>query len=150
MEIYELGERRGLFEEAVEFFWKQWGNQENYLFYQDCMLHSCDSKSDVPRFYIAIQNNSIVGSYALLRNDLISRQDLSPWLACLFVVPELRGNALGSVLLRHAVTEGQKKGFEKLYLCTDLEGYYEKYGWSYMQKGYMFNGEATNIYVKLI
>ena len=147
-EIYELKERTDLFDEAINFFWKQWGTQENYKFYQDCIIHSCDTKSDVPRFYIAVQNNSIIGSYALLRNDLISRQDLSPWLACLFVVPELRGNEFGAALLKHAVEETHNKGFENLYLCTDLEGYYEKYGWDYMKNAYIFNGDPTKVYVK--
>ncbi len=61
LEIYELKERANLFDDAVNFVWKQWGSQENYPFYYDCMLHSCDSKSDIPRFYIVIQNNVIVG-----------------------------------------------------------------------------------------
>lgn len=36
-----------------------------------------------------------------------------------------------------------KKGFENLYLCTDLEGYDEKYGWNYIKKAYFTNGEST-------
>ncbi|WP_423055741.1 GNAT family N-acetyltransferase [Bacillus atrophaeus] len=89
-------------------------------------------------------------SYALLRNDLISRQDLFPWLACLFVVPKLRGNEIGCALLRHALKEAHRKGFENLYLCTDLEGYYEKYGWVYIKNGYIFNGEPAKLYKKAV
>lgn len=126
--IVELREKPDFFDEAVDFFWKQWGSDENYNFNHDCMVHSCKTNSDLPRFYLAIKNNKIIGSYALLRNDLVSRQDLSPWFACLYIVPEWRGNALGSSLLKHAVNEAHKKGFEHLYLCTDLEGYYVKYG----------------------
>lgn len=147
-EIYELKERTDLLEEGVNFFWKQWGSQENYKFYQDCIINSCKTKSDLPRFYIAVQNNSIIGSYALLRNDLISRQDLTPWFACLYIVPELRGNKLGAVLLEHAVKETRKIGFENVYLCSDLEGYYEKCGWDYLVKAYFFNGDPTKVYVK--
>lgn len=146
--IYELKERTDLFDEAVDFVWKHWGSQENYMFYRDCMKHSCENNSELPRFYIVIQNHSIVGSYALLTNDLISRQDLTPWLACLFVIPELRGNKLGSILLQHACKEAHKKGFEYLYLCTEIEGYYEKYGWSYVEEAYIFNGEPTKVYMK--
>ncbi|WP_406622013.1 GNAT family N-acetyltransferase [Bacillus atrophaeus] len=140
-----------MFEEAVDFFWGQWGNPDNYAFYRDCITHSFDSRSVLlPRFYIAVQNDSIIGSYALLRNDLISRQDLFPWLACLFVVPKLRGNEIGCALLRHALKEAHIKGFENLYLCTDLEGYYEKYGWVYIKNGYIFNGEPAKIYKKAV
>lgn len=147
-EIIELKERKELFDEAVDFFWKQWGSSENFKFYHDCMKHSCDTKSNLPRFYIALQNNKIIGSYALLRNDLISRQDLTPWLACLYVIPEFRGKEIGYTLLNHASNEAYIKSYENLYLCTNIEGYYEKYGWRYLDQAYIFNGEPTKVYSK--
>ncbi|WCK54049.1 GNAT family N-acetyltransferase [Aneurinibacillus sp. Ricciae_BoGa-3] len=148
IEIVELNQKLDLFNQAVELFWEQWGNPKNYEFYHDCIRHSCQSDSDLPRFYIAVQNNSIIGTYALLRNDLISRQDLFPWLACLYIIPELRGNKLGSLMLEHAVQQATEKGFKNLYLCTDLDGFYEKYNWSYLSSGYIFNGDPTKIYVR--
>jgi GNAT superfamily N-acetyltransferase len=145
-EVFELQDKIEYFDEAVKVYWHQWGSQSNYKFYHDCMLHSCNSESELPRFYIAVQNNSIIGTYALLRNDLISRQDLFPWIACLYVVPELRGNKIGAKLLEHAIRETRKKGLKKVYLCTDLDDYYEKNGWTHLATGYMFNGDATKIY----
>lgn len=150
LNIYELKDKMDLFDDAVHFFWKQWGNEGNFKFYQDCMTHSLRSDSDLPRFYLAVQDDVIVGSYALLRNDLISRQDLFPWFACLFVIPERRGSKVGSLLLQHALHETHKKGYKHLYLCTDLDGYYEKYGWEYFDKAYIFNGEPTKVYVKYV
>jgi len=148
IEIDELIDRTDLFDEAVDFFWKQWGNEQNYQFYKDCMKHSYTTTSDLPRFYLAIQNNVIIGSYAILRNDLISRQDLTPWFACLYVVPKLRGQGLGATLLQHALQETLKKGYENLYLCTDIDGYYEKYGWDHLDNAFLFNGEPIKVYVK--
>ncbi|MDQ0888928.1 GNAT superfamily N-acetyltransferase [Paenibacillus sp. V4I9] len=145
-EVFELQDKMAYFDEAVKLFWNQWGSQSNYKFYLDCMMNSCNSESDLPRFYLAIQNKTIIGTYALLRNDLISRQDLFPWVACIYVVPQLRGNDIGSKLLEHAMRETRKKGYGKLYLCTDLNGYYEKNGWTHLTTGYMFNGDATKIY----
>lgn len=146
LEVFDLRDNMDYFDQAVKVFWGEWGSPSNYEFYRDCMLHSCQTESDLPRFYIAVQNNSIVATYALLRNDLISRQDLFPWLACLYVVPEMRGNKLGSFLLEHAVQETQKKELKHLYLSTDLDGYYEKYGWTHLTTGYLFNGDAAKIY----
>ncbi|MFF2015847.1 GNAT family N-acetyltransferase [Paenibacillus sp. NPDC058177] len=147
-EIVALNERMDLFEQAVTLFWEEWGSETNYPFYYDCMKHSCQPDQSLPKFYLALQqDSSIVGTYALLRNDLISRQDLFPWLACLYVAPEFRGNSFGAVLLQHALDETHKMGHNSLYLCTDLEHYYEKYGWSYLSEGFIFNGERTKIYV---
>ncbi|MFC0270906.1 GNAT family N-acetyltransferase [Metabacillus herbersteinensis] len=128
--MVEIQQKPDLFNEAVRIFWEQRGNEQNYTFYRDCMDHSCKTKDEIPRFYIALLNEAIIGTYALIRNDLNSRQDLYPWLACLYVDPEHRGKRIGSRLLEHAIQETASKGFKKLYLTTDLEGYYEKYGWT--------------------
>lgn len=148
IEIYELSQRIELFDEAVKVFWEQWGNEHNYKFYQDCMLQSCKTSEEIPRFYIALLNESIIGTYAVIRNDLNSRQDLFPWLACLYVNPDHRGNGIGSQLLEHAILETFKKGYKKLYLTTDLEGYYEKYGWTHITEAYGVSGGAIKVYEK--
>ncbi|GIP08214.1 N-acetyltransferase [Paenibacillus macerans] len=145
-EIFDLKDKPYCFESAVQMFWEQWGSETNLMFYQDCMFHSVKAESDLPRFYIAVQNDLIIGTYALLRNDLISRQDIFPWLACLYVKPEFRGQNMGAKLLQHALQEARSLGHDNLYLCTDLEGYYEKFGWIHLTNGYIFNGVETKIY----
>lgn len=146
IEVFELRDKMAYFDKAVQLFWNEWGSQDNYKFYYDCIFHSSQSDCDLPRFYIALQNEAIIGTYAILRNDLISRQDLYPWLACLYVVPECRGNRIGSRLLKHALEETRKLGLSNLYLSTDLEGYYERYGWTFLTTGYIFNGAPIKIY----
>ncbi|MCI3919181.1 GNAT family N-acetyltransferase [Paenibacillus sp. TRM 82003] len=146
LEVYELKHKAEYFERAVQLFWSQWGTEQNYKFYHDCMFHSINIGSELPSFYIALEKEVIIGTYALLRNDLISRQDLFPWLACLYVSPEQRGRKNGALLLKHALQETRIKGHDKLYLCTDLNGYYEKYGWSHLTNAYLFTGDETKIY----
>jgi GNAT superfamily N-acetyltransferase len=148
IEIFELNQKQERLEEAILYFWKQWGTENNFSFYKDCMIHSLQSDVILPKFYIALMNDEIVGTYAILRNDLISRQDLEPWFACLFVYPDYRGQELGIILQKHACEEMKEKGFTKLYLATTLKDYYEKYGWNYMNEGYYFNGDKTKIYIR--
>ncbi|MFC5527972.1 GNAT family N-acetyltransferase [Cohnella yongneupensis] len=135
-----------LLEEAINYFWTQWGSESNFQFYKDCIIQSCNTESEVPRFYLAIEDNTIIGSYALLRSDLNSRQDLSPWLACLFVNPDSRGKKIGDLLQSHAIKESKEIGYSKLYLCTDLTEYYERTFWKYIGKGYSLNDDVTRIY----
>lgn len=91
MIIYELKEKKEFFNHAVEFFWNAWGTKNNQHFYQDCMFHSCYTDEELPRFYMMVNRNEIIASYALLRTDFISRQDLMPWFSCLYVKKEWRG-----------------------------------------------------------
>jgi GNAT superfamily N-acetyltransferase len=146
VEIFDIRTREDLFNEALEYFWNQWGIGSNYNFYKDCMYHSCLTESKLPRFYIALQDGKIVGVYALLANDLNSRQDLKPWFACLYVAPESRGQNLGIALQKHAIEQAERAGYQRIYLCTDLKGYYERNNWKYVCEGYLFNGDSTRIY----
>jgi N-acetylglutamate synthase-like GNAT family acetyltransferase len=77
-----------------------------------------------------LKDEKIVGSYGLIENDFMVRKDLFPWLCALYIEESERGKALGSRLLAHGRQEAKTLGFEKLYLCTDHVGYYEKYGWT--------------------
>ena len=48
--------------------------------------------------------------------------------------------------MAHGRGEAHHLGFEKVYLCTDHSGYYEKYGWKPIGKGFHPWGEESKIY----
>ena len=85
MNIELINKNSKLLEKGIEYFWKQWGNSSNFDFYKDCIENSIYDDKSLPKFYLMLDEGKIIGSYALLINDLISRQDLFPWFACLFV-----------------------------------------------------------------
>lgn len=146
MKIIEISKRPDLLEEAINFFWKCWGNEHNHNFYKDCIVHSLDEKNDLPKFYIGMKDEKIIATYALITNDLISRQDLMPWLACLFVKEHARNKGYAEQLLKHGIEQAQSKGFKEIYLSTDLENFYERKGWTYICDGYGFSGGKDKIY----
>jgi len=144
--LFDIRDKQELLDDVVHYYWKQWGSDSNYQFYKDCIGQSCKTDSDVPRFYIIMDNTKIIGSYALLRSELNSRQDLTPWLACLFVDPAYRGEKLGALLQKDALKQTRARGYRRLYLCTELTGYYERTGWTHIGDGYLLNDERTRIY----
>ncbi|MFC5653399.1 GNAT family N-acetyltransferase [Paenibacillus solisilvae] len=146
IQIHNIRDRNDQFEAAVKYFVQQWGSEMNANFYRDCMELSCITDSLLPRFYIALDGDAIVGSCALLRSDMNSRQDLEPWFACLYVAPEFRGRKLGTELQNHAIKQAKQAGYNQLYLCTDLDTYYENNDWVFIGYGYSFNGDRTRIY----
>lgn len=148
MKMVELQKENAFLKEGIEVFWNVWGTEDNYKFYEDCILHSAETSEDLPRFYVAVDNRNIIGTYAILRNDINSRQDLCPWLACLFVDKEYRGREIGAKLLEHGLSESAKKGYKKLYLTTDLENFYEKYGWLHNGFAYGPSGGQIKVYEK--
>lgn len=148
MQITELSQTPALTEKAIRYFWSCWGNESNFKFYEDCILHSTDPSKPLPKFYMGLINNEIIASYALLTNDIISRQDLYPWLACLFVNPEHRNKGYASQLLLHGLKEAERKGFDTLYLSSDLENFYERKGWTPHSVGYNIVDQGITIFSK--
>lgn len=131
---------------AIDYIHSKWGRAENYSFYYDAIVHSSEAGKPLPRFYLLLKAETIVGCYALLTNDLISRQDLYPWLGCLYIETSERGNQLGNYLMLHGISEARALGYQTLYLTSDHDGYYEKYGWQRIEDGFDFWGNSSRIY----
>lgn len=148
MKIELITKESNLLENGIEYFWKQWGNESNFDFYKDCIENSISDNKPLPKFYLMLDKDKIIGSYALLTNDIISRQDLIPWFACLFVDENYRNQGLAEELIKHSLNESQKRGFDTSYLSTDLNDFYEKKGWSYYSKGHTVFGDEIKIYSK--
>lgn len=146
MQIFELSEKPERLEEAINYFWKQWGNDSNHNFYSDCIRHSLEEKNAIPKFYIGMEADKIVASYAIITNDLISRMDLFPWLACLYVDESYRKRGYAEELLSHGIAQTKSKGYENLYLSTDLVNFYERKGWTESGIGYNYSGDKIKIY----
>jgi len=144
MKIFAIRDYPEYLDRAVDYFSSKFSVSRHI--YHDCISNSLTTESPLPRWYLMIKNEDIIGCYGLITNDFISRQDLWPWLCALYVEECQRGNQLGSLLLKHGIDEAEKLGFRKLYLSTDHVGYYEKYGWKYIGNGYSSGGEETRIY----
>ena len=75
------------------------------------------------------------------------RKDLSPWYATMYVKAEYRGKGYSKILNKAILDEARKRNISKLYLKTELENYYEKFGAIFMEilstgeKLYCFNVE---------
>lgn len=50
MNIEFLNNPNGLFDAASQVFWGQWGNDDNFEFYVDCMRQSIHTEEDLPLF----------------------------------------------------------------------------------------------------
>lgn len=146
MQIIGIREHPEYLDRAIEYIFSKWGNVNNYLMYHDCIEHSIDVESPLPRWYLLEDEGKIIGCAGLIINDFISRMDLSPWMSSIHVEQSRRGSALGKVIIDHVKQDAKKAGFQKLYLSTEFTGYYEKFGFTYLANGYSPTGETSRIY----
>ena len=67
----------------------------------------------VPSTYIA-KGPELMGSAAIIANDMETRPELTPWLASVFVAPAYRNQSIGSRLVKHVMQQayaGASPGF---------------------------------------
>jgi arsenate reductase len=101
-------------EQAAAYFSKAFGIAKRV--YDDCIAHSITAESPLPRWYLMLDGERIVGCYGLITNDFNSRQDLWPWVCALYVEESERGRSIGSKLLTHSLAEAKAIGFNMVYL----------------------------------
>ena len=146
IDVISIKESPQYLEEAISTFQRHWANEKSLMVYDDCLRNCITSTGDLPQWYLLRVNDMTVGCVGLITNDFISRMDLYPWICGLYIEKEFRGNEFGSLLLKKAVQDAHRFGYNTAYLCTDHEGYYEKYGFKYLAIGYHPWGETSKIY----
>ncbi|MBO1306316.1 GNAT family N-acetyltransferase [Enterococcus sp. 669A] len=146
MELLNLRESPELKNELTEYLQLQWANDETNELYRDCLDHATTEKLALPMWYALKDEGTIIGCAGLIPNDFISRMDLMPWLCALFIDEAYRGKNLSRLIIDQIKKDSQKLGYQKLYLCTDHVGLYEKMNFTYIGDGFHPWGEKSRIY----
>ena len=79
--------------------------------------------------FVGFASGLPVGLVLLIDNDLETHIHLKPWLASLYVMPEMRGNGVGKALVQMAENAARNRGHTELYLYTSESDYYRPLGW---------------------
>lgn len=88
---------------------------------------------------ILLDKKELVGFISIFPHDGEERKDLTPWYATMYVKSEYRKKGYSKILHSAILKEAKKRGIKKIYLKTELNNYYEKWGAKYMQL--LQNGE---------
>lgn len=91
-------------------------------------LREASDPERIPLSLVALVDEKPVGTVNLVENDDERRPHLSPWLAALLVLPDFRGQGIGTRLVREVVAEARRLRVNRLYLGTDIPRYYESFG----------------------
>ena len=145
LKIYNLKEKLKYIEEISILTQKEWGekNLSKKEFNLRVKKKISKIKSNLKNFnyckLILLEDNILIGFISIFPKDGEERQDLSPWYATMYVKEEYRGKGYSKILNDAIIAEARKRNFKKLYLKSDLENYYEKFGAKYIET--LKNGE---------
>ena len=145
MTIISVRENHDYLDTAIAYFQKAW-NSVDPVIYEEAISNSINARNALPQWYLLKRDDDIIGCAGLITNDFISRGDLYPWLCALYIEENHRGNNYAALLIEKIKKDTKAFGFDYLYLCTTLEGYYEKHNFTYVGKGYHPWGEYSKIY----
>jgi len=144
--VINLADEPEHIEQVSVWLWEEWAKKDGIPL-EEIIYRTKHSicKDKVPQTLIAKYNDELVGTVAIWYNDLKTRPDLTPWLAALYIKNEYRGKGIGTIMQEKCIEEVKKLGYDKLYLITDHENYYERSGWIFLEMAPL-KGNHTRVY----
>lgn len=123
-----LREKPSLKKQAAAWFHEKWGVPETeYLSAMDAYLN----KENEYGWYLCLSGNDIVAGLGVIRNDFHMREDLYPNICAVYTEKKHRRKGIAGILLHMAIEDLRSKDISPVYLLSDLDGFYERYGFYY-------------------
>ncbi|MBP5460527.1 MAG: GNAT family N-acetyltransferase [Lachnospiraceae bacterium] len=104
--------------------------------------------TDWETMFAAVKNGRIVGMTSLLKTDYYPLPEVYPWVSCVFVEEEYRGQKISGKLIDAANAYAKEQGFTKTYIPTEYTGLYERYGYTYVKDIVNYGGGTDRLYVR--
>ena len=117
-----------------EEWWKKPNNTSEIVL---SLLRTHTEKDRVPFTVVALTGAGPVGSCCVIENDCVHRPQYGPWVAAVYVKPELRGQGVASALLQEAAKIAARVPVQGLYIDCHVKTapVYEKSGWAILERG---------------
>lgn len=134
---------------------KMWGKVRDYAEY--CSWRAGKSLADAmdnglftewERVIAAVDNQKLCGYCTVAKTDCIPDADYTPYIGYLFVGEEYRGNRLSQKLIQYAMDYLKSVGFDRVYIVSDHENLYEKYGFEIIDRKMAPWGSMEKIYMQ--
>ena len=117
---------------VAQWMWDEWGSREGLPPEQS--LRDCQGwmqRDGVPLGIVAVRGADILGCMCLHPRDLEERPDLTPWMACQYVLPQMRGRGVAMALSEALEAKARRLGFAKIYMWTEHNPViYARYGYA--------------------
>ena len=98
------------------------------------------------RLLLLTDGDKLVSFCTLAEHDDIRDTDLTPWIGFVYTYPEYRGHRYVGRLLEKACELAKEKGHRNVYISTNEDGLYEKYGFSFWKMMKDMEGSDSKVY----
>ena len=133
MQLINLRQRPAAIDLIAPWHFAEWGSLFPGRSLADfaAELALCLSEQHLPTTWLLLDDaGDVVGTGSLLLQDMTTNQELSPWLANIYLLPAARGQGLGKWLVQQLMLQAVQLEIPKLYLFTeDQQPFYQRLGW---------------------
>lgn len=145
MKIYNIKNKLEYIQEVAILTQEEWGNnnltKKEYEEKIQKKVQKIKRSLENPSYckLVLLDENTLIGFISLFPHDGEEELELTPWYATMYVKKEYRGKGYSKILNDAILEEARNRGFKRVYLKTELENYYEKFGAKYIKM--LENGE---------
>lgn len=150
-----INDRENMNYKAITSSDEMWCKVRKYA--EDCswragksLAHAMEQNGfeDWERVIVACDHEKICGYCTVAKTDCIPNVDYTPYIGYMFVDEEYRGNRISQKLIQYAIDYLKSVGFEKVYIVSDHENLYEKYGFCVVDRKIAPWGSEEKIYMQ--
>ena len=138
--ILRLREHPAWADRAAAWFHEKWSVPLEA--YQESIRDCIGAREAVPQWYLVLEGSRIVGGLGVIENDFHDRKEYKPNVCAVYVEEDCRCRGIAGRMLDFVCADMAAFGIPKLYLVTDHEAFYERYGWRYLCPA-LSDGEDT-------
>jgi GNAT superfamily N-acetyltransferase len=137
VEIVPLADKKEFIAELAELHHLEWMHLNPSLTLEGRAekIAEAAEREGIPSVFIAVSGSQLVGSAAIVQNDMDTMPDLSPWLAAVYVKEAFRHQGIATELIARCEVEAARSNANAWYLYTEFASkLYEKLGWCHLER----------------
>lgn len=109
-----------------------------------------DATGKKSKVLLLTDGDELISFCTYAEKDDIQPTELTPWMGFVYTFPEHRGHHYMGLLMDEVERLAIKEGVSEVYISTNHNGLYEKYGCEFRAEMHDMNGEPSRVYVKKV
>ncbi len=98
--------------------------------------------------FLLAHEGELVSFCTLAEKDDVQPTELTPWIGWVYTFPEHRGHRYAEQLFVYAEKAAKQEGAQSIYISTNHQGLYEKFGYTFFKTATDVGGDPTRVYKK--
>lgn len=138
MKVYNLLDKIEFLDEVATLEYEEWSENKEHDKLSRINKKIEKIKNNLKRTdfckMILVKDNILIGFISIFPNDCDECLNLTPWYATMYIKKEYRGNGYSKILNDAILEECRKRNYKEIFLKTNLNNYYEKFGAKFLKK----------------